>query len=362
MSAPVRIAVAGAGLIGKRHVAAIAQCQNAVLSAVVDPAPNAPEFAASHGVPCYVSLQALFEEDAPDGVILATPNQIHVSGGLECVANRCPFLVEKPLATSAAEASSLVSRAREAKIPILVGHHRRHNPLIRKARDIVAEGEIGRIRGVHATCWLFKPDDYFEEATWRKKAGAGPISVNLVHDIDLLRFLCGDIISVQAQASPSLRGYENEDVASALLVFESGAVGTITVSDTIVSPWSWELTANENPAYPPTTQSCYVLGGTHGSLSLPDLTVWKNGSTRSWWEPISATTVPRGASDPLVNQIAHFVRVIRGEERPLVSGEEGLRTLEVVEAIQQAVQTGKTVGLHRRTEDPAGADATPQAG
>ncbi|MDG1282384.1 MAG: Gfo/Idh/MocA family oxidoreductase [Pseudorhodobacter sp.] len=345
MSAPIRIAVAGAGLIGKRHVAAIAQCREAELSALVDPNPAASEYARLHNVPWFQSLEELLKADKPDGVILATPNQVHVQNGLECVASGCAVLVEKPLATSANEAAILVEAAKAANVPVLVGHHRRHNPLIRKAHEIITSGKIGQIRAVHAACWMFKPDDYFDEAPWRKAAGAGPISVNLVHDIDLIRYLCGDVVSVQAQAAPSLRGYDNEDVASALLVFENGAVGTITVSDMIVSPWSWELTARENPAYPPTTQSCYVLGGTHGSLSLPDLTLWQNAEERSWWKPMAAITVPRETSDPLVNQIRHFSRVIAGKEEPLVTGEEGYKTLQVVEAIQQSAKLRQTVLL-----------------
>lgn len=347
MTSPVRIAVAGAGLVGKRHIAAMSQCKGAVLASIVDPNPAAAEIAAANGVAVFASLGELFEADRPDGVILATPNQIHVVGGLECVDAGCPMLVEKPLATTASEARTLVNAAAAAGVPVLVGHHRRHNPLIQKAHAILTAGGIGQIRAVHAACWMYKPDEYFDEAPWRKAKGAGPISVNLVHDVDLIRYLCGDVVSVQAQASRSLRGYENEDVASAVLVFDTGAIGTITVSDMIVSPWSWELTAHENPAYPPTSQSCYVLGGTHGSLSLPDLTVWRNPAAHSWWEPMSAVTMPRGASDPLVNQIAHFAQVIAGEEAPLVSGEEGLKTLQVVEAIQQAAKTGETVKLRR---------------
>jgi len=64
----------------------------------------------------------------------------------------------------------------------------------------------------------------------------------------------GDVVQVQANATQSLRGFENEDVAAAVLKFKSGAVATITVSDAIVAPWSWELTAGENPAYPQTSQ------------------------------------------------------------------------------------------------------------
>jgi len=354
MSASIRLAIAGAGLIGKRHIASIARCKDIELSAIVDPSIAGKTYANEISIPWYASLAELFADYKPDGVILSTPNQVHVQNGLECVAARCPMLIEKPLATSADEGVGLVAAAREAAVPVLVGHHRRHNPLMRKARELIDTGAIGQLRAVHANCWLYKPDEYFDTAPWRTTKGAGPVSVNLAHDIDLIRYLCGDVVSVQAQAVPSRRGHDNEDVAAAVLQFDNGVLGTITVSDTIVSPWSWELTARENPAYPPTTQSCYLLGGTHGSLSLPDLTLWENKGTRSWWHPISATTMPRDtsevtiareASDPFVNQITQFAAVIAGQEEPLVSGEEGLKTLRVIESIQSAAESGETIYL-----------------
>ncbi|MGI9490331.1 MAG: Gfo/Idh/MocA family protein [Geminicoccaceae bacterium] len=118
--------------------------------------------------------------------------------------------------------------------------------------------------------------------------------VNLVHDVDLIRYLCGEVTDVQAQATPSARGYENEQVAAAVLRFENGAIGTITVADSVVSPWSWELISGEYPVYPRTAESCYLLGGSRGSISVPDLKLWTHRGERSWWKPISAR--PRTSS------------------------------------------------------------------
>ncbi|WP_311197182.1 Gfo/Idh/MocA family oxidoreductase [Aliiroseovarius crassostreae] len=342
----IQIAIAGAGLVGKRHVAAMDQLKEVDLCAVVDPGEDARRFASERGLPCYDTLEELFQNQSPEGVVLATPTPLHVAQALVCIKHGCPVLVEKPLGTSAEEAEELVVAAEKGNVPLLVGHHRRHNPLIRKAHEAVSGGEIGDVRAVHVNCWFYKPDDYFDTAPWRKKLGAGPISVNLVHDVDLIRYICGEVVSVQAQATPSARGFENEDVAAAVLRFENGAVGTITVSDSIVSPWSWELTSREYPIYPPTPESCYMIGGSHGSLSVPDLRLWTHqGGAQDWWTPISATSLTRGASDPLVNQMAHFARVVRREEAPLVSGTEGLLTLQVIEAIQQACVSGETVQI-----------------
>lgn len=345
MNSIARLAVAGAGLVGQRHIASIDRCGDVELAALVDPRPAVEAQALKLGVPWFESLSGMFRSERPDGVILATPNPVHVESGLECISAGCPVLVEKPIATSVDEAAILVEAARAAGVPIQVGHHRRHYPLMREARAAIDAGKLGRLRTVHATCWLYKPDEYFDEAPWRKAAGAGPVIVNLVHDIDSIRYLCGDVVSVQAQEQPSVRGYENEDVAAAVLRFGNGAIGTISVSDSIVSPWSWELTARENPVYPPVAQSCYMLGGSHGSLSLPDLTLWTYSDERSWWRPIGATTLTCGSFDPFVEQLTRFAAVLAGREEPLVSGLDGLKTLQVIEAIQTSAKSGQTVLL-----------------
>lgn len=348
----VRLAIAGYGLVGRRHADAILQAPGAEICGIVEPAEEGRRAARAQGFETYPHLEALFENAGAEGVILATPNALHVEQAMACIDRKMPVLVEKPIATRSSDADVLITAARCSNVPLLVGHHRRHNPLIQRAKELIDSGEIGTIRAVQATCWFYKPDDYFDVADWRKKPGAGPISVNLVHDVDLIRFLCGEVTTVRAVAAPSARGFENEDVASALLEFESGAIGTITVSDSIVAPWSWELTSREYPIYPPTPENCYMIGGSHGSLSVPDLRVWHyaNGE-RNWWSAISSTTRKRESTDPLVNQVLNFAAVIRGKAQPIVTGEEGLRTLQVVEAIQRSSASGRTIELLKRTEE-----------
>ena len=254
-----RLAVMGAGLIGRRHIEHVTR--EASLAAVIDPVPAAKAIAEEHGVAWYPDLASMLMCDRPDGVIVATPNQLHVEHGLQCVAADLPALIEKPIASDAAEASRLVEAAETAGVPLLVGHHRRHNPLIQQAKAQISAGLLGRIVAVHVQCWFYKPDYYFDTA-WRREPGGGPVLINMIHDIDLLRYLCGEIVSVQATESRSVRGFEVEDTAAAIITFANGALGTLTISDTVVSPWSWELTLGENPAYPKTGEFCCLIGGT----------------------------------------------------------------------------------------------------
>lgn len=333
----IRLAIAGAGLIGRRHAQAIAQAEGVRLVAVADP--FGADWARGQGLAWHADAAALIAAEHPDGLIIATPNRTHVETGLAAVAAGIPALIEKPVADTVAEAARLVEAGRAAGVPLLAGHHRRHNPLIRAARARIEAGAIGRAVTAQATCWLYKPDDYFDVA-WRTQPGAGPVFINLIHDVDLMRHLVGEIEAVQAADRNAVRGHAVEDTAAAILHFANGALGTVSVSDTVVAPWSWEMTAGENPAYPRSDQSCYQIGGTHGALSIPDGTGWTQ-DPRGWWETMDRARPGIADTDPLVAQMDHFARVIRGEEAPLVSAEEGLRSLAVIEAIGRSARSGR---------------------
>lgn len=342
-----RLAVVGAGLIGQRHAAHVTD--QAILHAIVDPAPAARDIADRYGVARYSNLQAMLDESPPDGIILATPTPLHFEQAMCCVNAGIAALIEKPVTSDTTDGKELVTAADRAGVPLLVGHHRRHNPIIQAARQVIESGRLGTIISTQATCWLFKPDPYFD-VTWRREKGAGPILTNLIHDVDLLRYLCGDISFVQAAQSSRQRGFDNEDTAAVVIGFANGALGTISLSDTIVAPWSWELTAGENRAYPHTSEAAYLIGGTRGALSLPNLSIWHNGDTPGWWEPIHRETMPTDAADPLARQIIHFCDVITGKAKPLVSAAEGLKTLEVINAIQASASTCQRVELNPLAE------------
>lgn len=332
-----QIGVVGAGLIGRKHIDIAAAANN--LHAIVDPTDSARELAADKNCLWMPDIETYLASHDPDGVIIATPNQLHVAHGLACTRRGIPMLIEKPIADIANEAEKLVSEAAQSGVPILVGHHRRHNPIIKAAKAAIVDGKLGNLISVHAQFWLRKPDDYFDVA-WRRAKGAGPIFINLIHDIDLLRHLCGEVVEVQAMETNQTRGHDVEDSAVVLLKFENGALGTVSVSDAIPAPWSWELTAKENPAYPATNAHCYTIGGTLGALSIPDLRLWNHPGEQSWWAPIDNNPVDFDDADPLPLQFQHFLDVIDGECEPLASGAEGLKTLRVVEAIKAAGQTG----------------------
>ncbi|ABC91068.1 probable oxidoreductase protein [Rhizobium etli CFN 42] len=344
MAPPVKLAVLGAGLIGKRHIKHVLDETTAELVAVVDPSPVGQAIASEVGVKWFSNFAEMVAAARPDGVIIATPNQIHVRNGFEAVEAGIPALIEKPIVDDIAAGERLVGMAEAKGVPLLTGHHRRHNPMMQKAKQIIESGKLGRILIVNAMFWLFKPEEYFD-TPWRRERGAGPVFLNLIHDIDNLRYLFGDITAVQAIESNAVRGNAVEETAVILIEFKNGILGTASVSDSVVAPWSWEMTTGENPAYPKTEEACYMIGGTHGSLSVPSLNMWSNPGKRSWMEPFECYSAEVENEDPLILQIRQFCRVIRGEEAPLVSGREGLETLKVIDAVKRSAAAGQRISL-----------------
>lgn len=338
------LAVLGVGLIGRRHVQVMRDNDLACPAMIVDPSEDGRAFARTNGAAWYPDLDSLLANDRPDGILIATPTQLHMQATLQCIDAGVPVLVEKPITATLDQASRVCERARTLGVPVLVGHHRRHNPIIKAAKQAIDDGRIGRVVAVNAMVWLAKPDDYFAP-DWRRQPGAGPILTNLIHDIDLMRHLCGDVATVQALTSSAVRGHAVEDTGAILLRFQSGALGTLSVSDAIQAPWSWELTAAENPVYAATGQACYQIGGTNGSLELPTLRLWQHGDAGHWYCPMTPTPIDHQPLDPLAAQIAHFADVIAGIAEPLVTAQDGLRAIEVVEAVATAIRTGETVDL-----------------
>ena len=343
--APVRIAVAGAGLIGARHIEEVDACPETELAAVVDPGPAGPELAGKYGVPLYASLAELFAQGRPDGVILATPNRMHVDGGLECVAAGVPVIVEKPIGDTVAAAARLVEAGERAGVPVLTGHHRNYSPIMATAREIVRSGRLGPIVAVVGTALFAKPADYFDVGDgWRRRPGGGPILLNLIHEVNNLLSLVGDIVRVQAVTSNATRGFPVEDTAAMVFTFANGALGTFLLSDAAASPRSWEQTSQENASYAAyTDEDCYHIAGTRGSLSVPTMRMRTFPDAPSWWTPFDTSTEAVDRSDPLANQVTHFAAVIRGEAEPICSGRDGLNTLRVVDAVVEAARTGAPV-------------------
>jgi predicted dehydrogenase len=346
--ARTRIAIAGAGYIGQAHMAAAQLSSTVELVALLDNAQAAIEIAARSGVPLYATLDELIAKARPDGIVLATPNPLHLPQALQCIQAGIPILLEKPITPTVQEAETLLRAVEAQQAKVLIGHHRAHSPIMAKAREVVQSGKLGKLVTVMGSALFLKPDHYFTDAPWRSQIGAGPILLNMIHEVHNLRMLCGDIVAVQAFTSRATRGFAVEDTVSINLRFANGVLGTFMLSDTAASARSWEQTSRENTAYPSyDDEDCYVISGTFGSLSVPTMRIksYARDEDRSWWKPFEQSVVNLTRDDPIHLQMEHFGAVVRGEAQPLVTARDGLNNLRITEAIVQAAKTGQTVHL-----------------
>ncbi len=346
MPKKIKISVVGIGLMGLQHIIAIQKSKFATLHSIVEIKKNGIKLSKKFNVPLYKNVKILLAKNKPDAVIIATPNVLHENDTVQFLKAKIPVLLEKPISDNIKSAKKIINSARSNKTSLVIGYHRRHNSIINKVKRIIQSKKLGKIVSANILCWLYKHKKYFNEK-WRVSEGGGPLGINLVHDIDIICYLLGPVKYVQAFKSNNIRKYKVEDTASVNLFFKSGTLCTLNVSDTITSPWSYELTAGENPAYPITDQSSYFIGGTRGSVQFPNLKLWYYKKERSWWNNILNNKIKVQKSDEtLINQIDHFSRVVLKKEKPKVTGKDGLNSLIIFDAINKSSQSGKKIKIN----------------
>lgn len=341
-----RIVVIGAGAMGRRHIEYVHASGLCELAAICDSDPAAAALAANYNSPFFHSYIEALDLAAPDAAIIASPTPLHDEMTLACIRRGIVPLVEKPIAASLDQARLMVDEAASAAIPLLVGHYRRYHPRIRRLRELVSGGAIGKLIGVSMLWAVKKPAGYFD-VPWRTREGGGPVLINLIHEIDSLRYVCGEIVNVYATTGSGARGFAVEDTAAITLNFAAGVVGSIFLSDATPSPWSYELTMFENPTYAHQDENCAYFFGAEGSIAFPKMELWRYPAKAEpgWHSALERECIDTPTIDPLAAQLTHFCGVIARQQQPLVSGEEGVRTLQATLAVLSSARENRPVAL-----------------
>lgn len=354
---PLRLVVVGVGLIGPRHAQHVLDDPETDLLAIVDPSPNGEVVAARLGTVSYKSAAEMFNHldknhlPYPDGAIVCTPNHLHTCVAAELATKGVHLLVEKPISTSLADAKALQELAKKHSVRVLVGHHRRFNPYILAAKQLLTR--IGTPIAVQGSWALYKDELYFELSPWRtdRRTGGGPLLINMIHDLDILQYLLGPIERVYAEPTKKQRTrYPDVDEGACLtLRFRSGVTGTFICSDAVVSPFNFESGTGENPTVPADEQllGLFRIFGSNGTLSVPDLTLFhqERAPSKSWLHSVSKTALVEDRLQlqqikPFTAQLRHFLEVIRGRQEPECQIEDGMSALLCVNAVLRSIDTG----------------------
>ena len=232
----LRVGIVGCGSIARAHALSYQNNPRVELIGVVDvDLIRAGEFAASHGTAAYGSCRELLDHQ-PDLVSVATPPGNHTEVAVELLESGCSVLLEKPPATALADMDVLAAAEEASSGSVYVVFQHRHGSGARRAHQLMRSGALGTPRvAVCETLW-YRPDSYFLPE-WRGNwvgEGGGPTLGHGIHQIDLLLHLMGAWETIDAHAARIARPVEFEDVSLAIVMFESGAVGTVVTS--LLSP------------------------------------------------------------------------------------------------------------------------------
>lgn len=194
--------------------------------------------------------------------------------------------------------------------------------------------------------WTTKKDDDYYAPEWRRDVKAGPILTNLIHEFDLLRFICGDITSVSAELTRHDQNFDKEDAVAISLKFANQAVGTFFLSDRTPSPWTWEMALGESERFPKTGQNAIRFMGSKGALEFPNLVLWTYPEgTGDWRNETKPQPIETPFIDAYIAQCTHLCAVVRGEETPIIDAENGAKSLEATLAAATSAETGNRITL-----------------
>ena len=324
----VKLLLAGTGLIGHRHMQHILEHPDLELVGIIDPIITDEKI---EGVTTYSSLIDVNKH--ADGIILATPTETHADLTIQSLEMGLHVLVEKPVAASLLEADKMILASEKTGLSILVGHHRRHHPLVNETINILKSGKIGKPVAA-SLMWLMRKQDEYFDVDWRKGIDGGPVKQNLIHDVDTLRAFFGEIISVVGSGTNIVRKAKRHENGGVVLEFNTGIVATITFSDATPTPWGFEAGTGESPYIPKTNQSSMFIACTNGGLEFPTLKLWSGAS--NWNEKPIMEHQNISEAVPLIRQLEHFSDVIRGKATPIVDAKSARETLAVILQIEQA--------------------------
>ncbi len=340
---PRHVLVVGAGYWGSHRAAAVVRSRSARLLGVVDPdLSRAEELADWFGVPAHADLEeAMHRTDGLDGVIIATPHDLHADQVRCALESGHHVLSEKPLALDPEEAQDLARLADSRQVALATGlNHRFYEP-IADLLGHVERGELGRVRSVVLTIGHCDWDAFLNG--WRAtphRAGGGTLADNGPHGLDLIRQCLTEVVAVQASGS---RDYDDpnggESEAAALLIGRDGGIGVLQ------SSW------NRRQGY-----LDLEVRGTRGQLRA-GLTPWSLDGSIDGGRPIHRRYLTarlgdrldqmlHGCGSTLVREIESWCRPYRANDpRRHANGWDGARVTELLAACYEAMRTGRTVDV-----------------
>jgi len=338
----LKVAVIGAGLIGRKHIATVQDLPCFDLAAIVNPESPSDTLAKASGAKRFFSHTEMLENTPVDCAVIASATPSHCQIAVDLLDRGIPVLIEKPIAETVQQGLEIEAAARRTGVPALIGHHRRHNPVLQQFRDVIMEESLGKLIAFSGIWSVYKPTPYYD-VEWRVGSGGGPVLINLIHEIDNLQAMLGPITTVAVIDGTRRRDHNTEEAFSASFGFSNGVVGSVVLSDSAASPWSWEQSTGENSAlFPKNAENPYRFMFEGGAIEFPGLQTWRQ-SPPDWTTHISQSEpydARHAEIDVFTAQLEHFAEVAQGKVDPKVTIRDGVQSLHVAEIVKGLLVRG----------------------
>lgn len=318
----IKAAVIGVGSMGVNHARVNWELPDVDLVGVADfDEVKAQSVAKKYSTKAYTNYQLMLDETKPDEVTLAVPTVYHHKIALDIIDRGIPLLIEKPIAFTLEEGQSIIKAAKEKNVKLMIGHIERFNPAIIALKEMIAQEELGRI---------FQMDAHRQGPFPARIGDVGVVIDLAVHDLDIMRFVSqSEIIRVFAETEKHIHS-KFEDLLTGLVRLSDGSIGTLIIN--------W-LT--------PTKIREFIVTGERGLFRCDyltqDLYFYENPiSHGSEWENLRVLRGVRegkmirhmiAKKEPLRAEQEAFINSIVNDTPVPVTGEDGLKALELAKAI-----------------------------
>lgn len=340
---PTYIGLIGGGNITDTHARAALAISGVQISAIYGTHPDKiAELCKKYGGVPFADIEKFLAHRPMDLVIIGSPSGLHAEHGVKAARQKLHVLTEKPIDITTARADALIAECEKFNVKLGVLFQDRTKPAVHRLKSFLAEGALGKLILADAQVKWYRPPEYYGNSSWRGKLaldGGGALMNQGVHTVDLLLWLMGNVVTVQAQMATALHKIEAEDTITALLEFASGAIGTLVA------------TTSAYPGYPRRIE----LTGSEGTVTLehdkiiradlktprPDLLETSESSDRNQ-SATSATVSDIRGHQALIED---FLHAIKSNSRPMCDGNEARRSVALIEAIYESARSGERTSV-----------------
>ena len=345
MKDKLKFAIIGCGAITKKHLTALKRLKDTEIVAVYDIDPqSAKAMGEKYSIPSYINIDKLVEETNPDIFDILTPSGIHAQNILDLIRFNRNFLVEKPLALRLDDIDAILEECDKRGLKLFVVQQNRFNPPLQKLKEALVKGRFGKlVMGTVRVRWC-RNQEYYDQKSWRGTwANDGGVLTNQAsHHVDMLIWMMGEVESVMAKAVTRLVDIEAEDTVLAILKFRNGSLGLIEAT-TATRPKDLE-------------GSISILGEKGsvevGGFFMNELKTWNfvepDEMDQDIWDKF--TNVPKEFAWNHTQLIKNVVESIKANKEGLIDGLEGRKSVELINAIYESIETEREIPLRFRPD------------